>query len=221
MCGRYNVSDAPSTLRLMAKLKAPPPEPRKNVAPGAKGQFVVETLDGERQLLDGYWSLLIEPKPSGLGYRPNPKLHTFNARSDRLTSSPLWRERFRDKRVIIPVDGFHEWRGKQCYQITQPRRALALGGLYDTWIFGDEQVSAFSIITLPPHPKFAHIHDKSLPLMLDPEDFDLWLDPKFSQVDAFHNLLQSFLRHPLNVTPVDSAATLRPIGMTELIPKDP
>lgn len=43
MCGRYYVSDSPDVHALMAILDLPLfPESRRNVAPGAKGQFVVE-----------------------------------------------------------------------------------------------------------------------------------------------------------------------------------
>jgi putative SOS response-associated peptidase YedK len=60
--------------------------------------------------------------------------------------------------------------------VPQASGAVALGGLYEIWRFGDELVPGFSVIRLPPHLKFAHIHAKSLPLMLEPEDFDAWLD---------------------------------------------
>lgn len=33
-----------------------------------------------------------------------------------------------------------------------------------------EWLPAFAVFTLPPHPRFSHIHDKSLPLMLEPRD---------------------------------------------------
>lgn len=220
MCGRYNVSDSPRVRKLMDRLRVPTlPETRRNIAPGAHGQFVIEHK-GERQLIEGYWSLLIEPKPDKPGYRPNPKFKTFNARSDRLQSSPLWKGRYLHKRAIVPADGFHEWAGKQCHQIEQEGQAMALAALYDFWEFDGELIPAFSIITLPPHPRFFHIHDKSLPLMLEPKDFDLWLDPTFSKVDAFQSLMQPTLIHPLVVTPIKSAATLEAAGETEIIAAD-
>lgn len=221
MCGRYNVSDSPAIRLLMKALRVSGiPEARRNVAPGAHGQFVIER-EGERELLEGYWSLLIEPKPDGRpGYRPNPKFKTFNAKSERLEASTLWRGRYRSKRAIVPVDGFHEWQGKQCYQIQQEGRAIALAGLYEFWEFGDEVVPAFTVITLPPHPGFKHIHDKSLPLMLEPEDYDAWLDPDFSQVGAFQSLLMPRLHHVLQVTPIDSPTGLRAVGPMEMIAAD-
>jgi len=51
---------------------------------------VIEAAD-DRYLLPDIWSLFVEPRPDGHGYRPNPKFHTFNARGDRLTNSPLWK----------------------------------------------------------------------------------------------------------------------------------
>lgn len=220
MCGRFNVSDSPVMRQFMKSLRVTHLlETRLNIAPGAMGQFVIEQ-DGERQLLDGYWSLLIEPRPDGKpGFRPNPKFKTFNARCDRLETSPLWRGRFRSKRAIIPADGYHEWVGKQCYQIQQPERVIALAGLYDFWEFGGELVPAFSVITLPEHPRMAHIHN-TLPLMLEPKDFDAWLDPGFTQVEAFHDLMRPALHHALRVTPVASPATLTPSGVTEFIEAD-
>src|SRR5690554_7235021 len=86
MCGRYNVTDSPEVKTLMEQLGLPGviPRPQHNVPPGGLGEFVIEAAD-DRYLLPGIWSLLIEPNPNGYGYRPNPKFHTFNARSDRLT----------------------------------------------------------------------------------------------------------------------------------------
>lgn len=220
MCGRYNVSDTPEMRLLMKSLRVLHiPEVRRNVAPGALGQFVIEQ-EGERQLLDGYWSLLIEPRPDGKpGYRPNPKFKTFNTRSDRIAASPLWRGRIRSKRAIVPVTGYHEWIGKQCYQIQQVGGAIALGGMYDLWQFGDEVVPAFTVITLGAHPRSAHIHDR-LPLMLEHKDFDAWLDPRMTQADVFQDLMRPVLRHALQVEPVVSPMTLEPCADAEIIEAD-
>lgn len=220
VCGRFNVSDSPLVQVLMTALRVDRlPEPRRNIAPGAIAQLVVQKGE-ERVLMDGYWSLLIEPRPDGRpGCRPNPKLKTFNARFDRLTSSPLWKGRYRRQRAIIPADGYHEWVGKQCYQISQVGRELALGGLYETWEFAEGSVASFAVITLGEHPRLAHIHN-TIPLMLEPEDFDAWLDPGFTQVEAFQDLIKPALHHELRVVPVSSPVTLEVAGPEEVIEKD-
>lgn len=220
MCGRFNVSDSPEVRTLMLALRVDRlPEPRRNIAPGAFAQFVVQKGE-ERVLMDGYWSLLIEPKPDGRpGFRPNPKFKTFNSRFDRLTASPLWKGRYRRQRAIIPADGYHEWVGKQCFQIGQVGRALALGGLYETWEFAQESATSFSVITLAEHPRLAHIHN-TIPLMLEPKDYDVWLDPDFTKVEAFQYLMKPVIHHGLKVTPVASPVTLATNGPTELIEAD-
>ena len=221
MCGRYNVGDSLELRQLMNQLGLPDqlPKPQHNVPPGGIGEFVIEAA-GDMYLLSGIWSLLIEPRPDGHGYRPNPKFNTFNARSDRLTSSPLWKKAYPSKRCILPVSAFHEWRGKQVYNIHPENEATALAGLWQTWHFGDESVNSFTVITLPPHPRFSHIHPKSIPLMLRPEEFDLWLDPDFHQVGAFQGMMRTHIPAPLVCEPVQSPERLQVAGEPQIIPAD-
>jgi len=221
MCGRYNVGDSPELRQLMNQLGLLDqlPKPQHNVPPGGIGEFLIEAA-GDRYLLPGIWSLLIEHRPDGHGYRPNPKFNTFNARSDRLTSSPLWKKAYPSKRCILPVSAFHEWQGKQVYNIHPENEATALAGLWQTWHFGDESVNSFTVITLPPHPRFSHIHPKSIPLMLRPEEFDLWLDSDFHQVDAFQGMMKTHISAPLVCEPVMGPQKLVPVGEVETIPAD-
>lgn len=219
MCGRYNLIDSPGVRALCELLGvALHPQTRLDIRPGSPGDFVLER-DGRRELVAGLWSLLIEPKPDGTGFRPHPKFASFNARADRLQSSPLWRRRYTTQRAIVPATGWHEWLGKTCYWL-RPERAIAFGALYEFWRFGERVVPAYTIITLPPHPKIAPFHDKSLPLMLGPEDFDAWLDPGFRHVDDFADLLAPRLKQDLYITPVASAASLSETGETLCIAAD-
>ncbi len=224
MCGRYHIEDSQRLLDLVQTLglsRLPPP--RRNIAPGAQGPIVYQTRDG-RVLEEAVWSLLIESKPDGNGVRPNPQWQTFNAQSRRLTSSPLWKSRYRHKRAIIPASGYHEWQPlgdrKQVMEIHPRNAAIAFAGLYEHWTFDGVDYTSFTMITLPPHPRFSHIHGKSIPLMLQPQDFDLWLDPDFDQVDAFADLMKPHIAQDLEVVPVDSPKLLRPVGEPELIAAD-
>lgn len=219
MCGRYNIIDNPGIRELVRLLGVPLPEPRRNLAPGAMGQFVMENGSG-RHLVEGYWSMLIEPKPAGGGYRPNPRYSTFNARADHLQQSRLWRKPYREQRCIVPMSGFHEWVNRVPYNIQPQTGAIAMAGLWQSHHFGDETVYSFATITLPPHPRFCHIHAKSLPLMLRPEDFDAWLDPDFHQVDAFQQLLRTHIPYSLICQPVNNPTQLQAVGEAELIEPD-
>lgn len=221
MCGRYNVIDDPDVRGLAEILGLGRyPRTRLNIAPGAQGEIVFETPGG-RVLQDAWWSLLIERKPGGTGFRPSPKYSTFNARAGSLGSSPLWKKRFRSQRAIIPASGFHEWTGekgrKQCHNIRTESGAIAFAGLYEIWDFDGEPVTSFTIITLPPHPRFRHIHPKSIPLMLQPQDFDPWLDPKLTNTDPFQHLLKTHVPENLVVTPVRSPDRLEAVGDGEVV----
>ena len=224
MCGRYNVIDDPlmRDLReiLGISMRA---QTRLNIAPGAKGQIVYDS--GQTSVMeDGIWSLLIEPKPDGNGYRPSPKYSTFNARSGSLGTSPLWKKRFHSQRAIIPASGFHEWTGekghKQCSNIHPVNSAIAFAGLYELSDFQGDVVPSFTIVTLPPHPRFSHIHPKSIPLMLRPEDFDMWLDPNLTNTDPLQHLLKTQIRQPIAVEPIRSPMELEPTAEKEDIAAD-
>lgn len=220
MCGRYNIMDSPVVLELLDLLGIQaPPEPRRNIAPGSFGQIVIER-DGQRVLQDAMWSLLIEPKPNGNGYRPNPQFSTFNARSTRLNESPLWKKRYPTQRCIVPASAFHEWAGGQPYNIHPEGSAVAMPGLWERWQFGDELIHSFATITLPPHPRFRHIHPKSIPLMLSPKDFDLWLDPGFTEVGAFADLMRTHIPAPLVCRPIRDPKSLEPVAPAEIISAD-
>ena len=217
MCGRMNVSDSPFVKELMRTLgMSAYPGARRNIRPGSYTDIVIQQ-DNERRLVEALWSLLIEPKKDRPGFRPNPKWHTFNSKSTRLGSSRLWSSAFKSHRAIIPASCFFEWKDKVCYAIEPLDSAIAFAGLYRSWQFGDENVHSFSVITLPPQAAFKHIHEKSYPLMLEANDYDLWLDPDFNEIDAFHDLLNSGIRTEISVTPVDSPGGMKVIGERELI----
>lgn len=223
MCGAYNVKPNPYMIELAGQLRIPVPEERLDRRPGTYGQFVYETAEG-RHLQDGIWSMLIERKPNASGFRPDPRFSTFNARSRTLRSKVTWKDRFRTQRAIIPASAFHEWTGrkgsKQCYSIAPVDSAIAFAGLYEFWDFDGEVVPAYATITLPPHPRFSHIHDKSIPMMLREEDFDLWLDPSMTNTDAFQNLLNAEINTPLRIVPIKTPTNLEPLGEEEVLKPD-
>lgn len=230
MCGRFNVTDNIAVRWLMDYLGIPLyPQERLNVSPLSSMEFVYQDSDG-RHLIDGFWSVLIEHNPNTGNYRQvktaqGKPLSTFNAASRNLRTSRLWKPLFKSKRSIIPVSGFHEWsmwNGKKtCFNITPADgSAFAIGGLYDFKSIEGESVPVAASVTLPAHDKFVEFHKKSIPLMLRPEDFDMWLDPEFTNTEAFEDLLQATIKIDWQVTPVDSPGSLNPIGDSMIIIAD-
>jgi len=210
MCGRMNVTDHPGVQDLLDELGIGyPVTPQLNIAPGGQTSFVIDTGE-DRDLVDGYWSLLIEKKTNNKnGYRPNPKYKTFNAQSRRLKDSRLWSSAFQSSRCVVPVSGFHEWRDGRCYNISPADgSAFALGGLYRLNRFDQDIIPSFTVITLPPQEKFFHIHDKSFPFILKEKEFDSWLDPNQVDVGIFDHLLEQGMPVPIRVSEIRDPSSL-------------
>jgi putative SOS response-associated peptidase YedK len=84
------------------------------------------------------------------------------------------------------TDGFYEWqrdgKTKQPYRFEVNERALfAFAGLWDQWKGPTgEAVEIRSILTTTANALTASVHDR-VPVILRPDDYDLWLDPRMKE----------------------------------------
>ena len=221
MCGRFNLHDNPYVRLLLEYLGVQGAQPlyRDDIPPGEKISIVRET-HGARALDTAIWWLVLDHKT----LKPS-KYTSFNSRWDRLEDprSQAYKP-FRQSRCIIPASALCEGLGdkKTYHQIELEGRAIAFGGLYKEYTNHEigETVIGASIITLPSCEKWAAIHPKSIPLMLDATDktlIDRWLDPTFQDVDYFRPLLEAHIAFPQRVTPIDRPSKWNPIGESYLI----
>jgi putative SOS response-associated peptidase YedK len=123
-----------------------------------------------------YWA-----KDQKLGYS------TINARAEEVLSKPAFREAFKKRRCLIPADAFYEWqsahpttksKNKQPYAIAlRSGEPYALAGLWESWKPKEgPPLESFTIVTTDPNEVTEKIHDR-MPVILDPRDYDRWLDP--------------------------------------------
>lgn len=226
MCGRLNVTDNPLVIGLLEELGIP-------LWPNAlrTGRFIRATNtvsvvlehNGQRRLQDAIWWLLLEPTDSG--FKPS-QYTSFNTRSDKLnTKGSAGFMAYRQKRCIIPASGFGETEvidGKSVYHDFIGEKAIAFGGLYRTWLNKEtgELTYSCSIITLPPHPKLLPYHSKAMPLMLPPEQLDLWLSPTQQDVSVFDDLLKPVLRQQLTGFQIDKPSHFQQIGREFVLSAD-
>ena len=187
MCGRLNVTDDPAVRALCdvldINLWSEPQIFNRYIGAAHKVSFVRQT-DRGRSLNNAIWWLLLEPTETG--FKPS-KYTSFNTRYDKLNvPRSAGYIPFKQSRCIIPAKGFgeSEFKNKKrihCHDIEAADGAIAFGGLYKEWINRNTGETTFScsVITLPPNPKMADIHSKSIPLMLpqDPDTINAWLDP--------------------------------------------
>ena len=106
MCGRFAQQRPAADLadRFAAQVIADDPGPRYNVAPTTDALVVVQRDD--RRAVTAYrWGLVPHWATSlSAGTR------AFNARAETVATSPMFRDAFRRRRCLVPVDAFYEWR---------------------------------------------------------------------------------------------------------------
>ena len=217
MCGAYNVINNPFLKSLTERLLVKQAESRGIRVPASEIQIIKEDAQG-RDLVDAKWWLLM-----GRDGKPDYRYATFNSRYDKLYSSRLTQGPFKTSRCIIPASGIIEGQNKKYHYIHGKDKALALGGIYKTYQFGDETLTTASIITCPGNPKLENIHKKSIPLMLDYEDtglIDMWLDSTLNNSEAFKHLLTNRINQDLTAVPIEGARNLEPRGEALEIAED-
>jgi putative SOS response-associated peptidase YedK len=124
----------------------------------------------------------------------------------------------RRRRCLIPTDGFYEWQvlgkagaPKRPYFVRARRGAdgtaapLAFAGLYETWTGPNgEEVDTAAIITTTANRTLAPIHER-MPVFVQPEAFDLWLDCANVEAEVAAALITSAGEALLEVYEVSTA----------------
>ena len=121
----------------------------------------------------------------------------INARSETAHLLPAFRDAMKLRRCLIPADGFYEWvrtgKAKQpfCFEVNEGE-LFAFAGLWDGWKDAKGNwIKTCSILTTTPNAVTSAIHDR-MPVILDRESYDLWLDPGMTNVQVATELLKPY-----------------------------
>ena len=203
MCGRFSLLASFDDLREFFQVEDGfNPEPRYNIAP-SQDIAVVRLQEGQRRLVPLRWGLLPfwadDPK---IDYR------TINARSETVHKAPSFRAAFRSRRCLIPASGFYEWQklqdGKQPYYIFRTdNKPMAFAGLWEHWENkeGEQIIESCTILTTEASEPVSALHNR-MPVILEPGDFDLWLDPTQHDLAKLQTLLHPAAPEVLSMYPV-------------------
>jgi putative SOS response-associated peptidase YedK len=195
MCGRFTQQRPTSEIAAIfdAEDLAGDEGGHFNIAPTDPAAVVVQKED-RRAVVRYQWGF--QPSWVTAGRDGRPPQRPFNARAESLTSSGLFRDAFRRRRCLVPVDGFYEWRRdgkvKTPLHIHDPGRGiLALAGL---WTGRQDEatgewIRSFTIVTTTPNEFMASIHDR-MPVVIPPESWELWLDPTPRDAGELRALLE-------------------------------
>ena len=181
MCGRFLLTSPLEALRAAFDLGpvASNLAPRYNIAPTQPIAVVRARKGSGRELVFLRWGLVpswMKELPAG---RP-----MINARAETVTERPAFRAAFRQRRCLVPADGWYEWRkdgkgGKQPFLIRlrdAAARPFAFAGIWERWQppAGGTAVESVAILTRPASPELAALHDR-MPLVLAGESHERWL----------------------------------------------
>ena len=212
MCGRYRLTAKECYLRDHFGLDGEVSwQPRWNIAPRQQVPVVrQDRKEPKRTFALLRWGLIpFWAKDASIGFK------TINAMSETAADKPAFRDAMRQRRCLIPADGFYEWR-KAGTKEKQPHSfamiddsTFAFAGLWERWRNpAGEFIETCTILTTKPNSLVSDVHDR-MPVIVSPDDYELWLDPGFADVAALADCLQPFdprlmKKYPVS-TPVNRA----------------
>jgi putative SOS response-associated peptidase YedK len=181
MCGRARLSSDVSEIKVAFRIPPERPAPNFaaswNVAPTDPLPVVgYDPKKQQRGLSVMRWGLVpFWAKDIKVGFA------NINAKAEGIEKKPAFREAFRQRRCLVPVDNFYEWQktatGKQPYAIgLKDGGLMALAGLWENWRdpSSGERVRSFAIVTTEPNELCADLHNR-MPVVLAPEAWPPWL----------------------------------------------
>jgi len=203
MCGRFTLKGPPNQIAEMLGLATVPNlAPRYNIAPTQDVLALRPEADGERHLAWLRWGLIpFWARDMTIGAK------MINARAETLTEKPAFRQALRQRRCVIPADGFYEWKTiakgrKRPFHIHRADEApFAFAGLWERWEKGDEPVESCTIVTTDAPADLTTIHHR-VPVILEGDALQAWLDTPEEETDGLMDLLAPLAEGTLVADPV-------------------
>ncbi len=221
MCGRFSQSQPADVIAQAFQVaEVPPLTPRYNIAPTQSVATVLQTPEHQnRQFRMLHWGLIPSwAKDTKMGAR------LINARAETVAEKPAFRSAFRQRRCLVLADGFYEWQQQESKKQKQPfyfrlsdKHPFAFAGLWECWEDGSgEKIESCTLLTTEPNELMNPIHNR-MPVILDPKDYDLWLDPKVKKPELLQPLLRPYPAEEMTIYPVSTVVNKPSNDMAECI----
>jgi putative SOS response-associated peptidase YedK len=125
---------------------------------------------------------------------------TFNAQAETIDEKASFREAFKTQRCLLPVSSFFEWHHtennkKIKYQIGLKDQPLfAFAGVWERWERQDKVIESCTLLTTIPNDLMREVHNNKprMPVIIDKEDFELWLDPSITKRERLEPLFAPY-----------------------------
>jgi Uncharacterized conserved protein len=228
MCGRYKLSRRKQLVEEYFDSVSDDADwsPRYNIAPTQPVPVIRQHLTQPvRQLSLMRWGLIPSWSKDAAGGGG-----MINARSETAASKPAFRDAMKSRRCLIPADGFYEWKrdgkSRQPYSFEiNEGQLFAFAGLWDRWKDpAGNWIKSCSILTTTANLVTSPVHNR-MPVILDRDAYELWLDPGMTNVAEASELLKPFdarlmRRYPvstrINHVANDDEECSRPVEIAEV-----
>jgi putative SOS response-associated peptidase YedK len=219
MCARFEFAPPEDWVEEFGLTDAPDVPPRYNIAPTQDVLAVRRERSGSRQARLFRWGLVPYWADD-----PAAGNRLINARAESVATRAAFREPFRERRCLVPAQGFYEW--KKFGRAREPWLVRLKGGptfafaaVWDRWTGAAGPIESCALITTAANALVAPIHNR-MPVLLDRSAYAAWLDPAATEEDL-RGLLQPFSADAMeafavsprvNSTAVDDADLTRPVA---------
>ncbi len=112
----------------------------------------------------------------------------INARSETVFEKSSFKEAYKQRRCLIPLNGYFEWKkdvetkkSDPYFIVSASGDYFVFAGIYETWYDNvlNESILSCAILTTEPNEKIATLHER-MPVILEEHQWDLWLDNRSS-----------------------------------------
>jgi putative SOS response-associated peptidase YedK len=190
--------------------------PRYNICPTQPVTCVRQSNAGQNEVVNLRWGLVpFWSKDLKIGAR------MINARSETASTKPSFRAAFKSRRCLVLADGFYEWKKngkqKQPYYISRTDdQPFCFAGLWESWkdksLETPTPVETCTILTTEANSMMQPLHDR-MPVILNHDQYDFWLDKEFSDAEKLNELLVPYALDELRAFPVDKIVN-KPVNDT-------
>jgi len=182
--------------------------PLPAIYPRYEAPVVRLNAGGARELTAMHWGFLLPQVSKKTGKPILPKA-VNNARDDKLQSSRFWRSSFEHRRCLVPATSFAEAKGRNpatyywfglASNTPETRPPFAFAGLWRSFrgeYRGETvKIETHTVITTTPNEIVRPIHPDRMPVVLEPEQYETWLNG--TTTDALE-CLKAFPEHRMRI----------------------
>jgi putative SOS response-associated peptidase YedK len=130
----------------------------------------------------------------------DPEHGYVNARAETAATRPAFGDAFRNSRCLVPADGFYL--GKHHLHL-HGNRLFAFAGLWRRWQGPDGQTIDSCTILITEANELIRPINPRMPVILDREDFEPWLDPGVTDPRRLRPLLKPYPPEKMVAEPVE------------------